>query len=76
MDTAEEGYVGGLSLCHVLMMFSGGETCDGAMISHLFLFLFLLFRSALLCSDVLDLLHQSTPSRLAPLYLFDHTQLT
>jgi hypothetical protein len=23
MDTAEEGYVGGLSLCHVLMMFSG-----------------------------------------------------
>jgi hypothetical protein len=49
---------------------------ETVIILHLFLFLFPLFRSIPLCSDVLDLLRQLMPSHLAPPYVFDHTYLT
>jgi transposase len=47
-----------------------------AIISHLFLSLFLLFQSALLCSDISDLLRRSTSSRSAPPHIVDHMYLT
>jgi hypothetical protein len=52
------------------------QDCNDAIIPQLFLFLFLLFRSTPLCSDVLDLLHQSTPPCSALPHVFDHTYLT